>query len=129
MSRGHLVAGRDSGGDRHFLDGKAVHAGQMLEILMPSGKWLPVRYESSWDDGFHPRFLIGVGHVVEGSDGELYDGDAEIILRSNTWDHADRSDPDALARANFRWPEKDALGHAKPGDDTLDVRARRSVSA
>jgi hypothetical protein len=124
-----LTAGRDEGGDRHFLDGRPVHAGALLELLMPSGKWLAVRYESSWVGGFHPRFILAVGPAKFDSEGDVSTGTAEIILRTNTWDDPSTFDPRALARAEFRWPQRDATGRAEKRDDTLDTTPRRSVNA
>lgn len=46
----HLVLARDAGGRRHFLDGRPVHAGTVLELLLADGRWLRVRYEWSWND-------------------------------------------------------------------------------
>lgn len=127
-----LVASQDGGGDRHFLDGKPVAAGSLLEILMPSGKWLPVRYESSWDYGFHPRLFLEVGPTHYDSEGDAITGDAEIILRVGTWDCRAHSDPDAIARARFRWPTREPWYSSKPRalpDDVLDTDAARRLSA
>jgi len=43
-----LILGRDQGGERHFLDGRAVPAGTTLELLAGDGHWLTIRYEWSW---------------------------------------------------------------------------------
>lgn len=43
-----LVLGRDEGGARHFLNGRPVHAGSLLELLLAGGHWQPVTYEWSW---------------------------------------------------------------------------------
>lgn len=44
---GHpLVFGRDHGGFRHFLDGKPVHCGTGLELLLHGDRWAWVRYEA-----------------------------------------------------------------------------------
>lgn len=44
---GRLILGRDAGGSRHFLDGEPVHCGTGLEMQVPGGKWVAVRYEAS----------------------------------------------------------------------------------
>jgi hypothetical protein len=44
-----LILANSAGGRRHFLDGQPVHAGDRLEVQLPDGSWLPVRYEWSWD--------------------------------------------------------------------------------
>jgi hypothetical protein len=41
---------RDCGGRRHFLDGRPVHCGTVLEIYLPSrpgARWHRARYEST----------------------------------------------------------------------------------
>jgi len=48
-----LLLGADSGGARHFLDGEAVHAGDILLLLTVDG-WLGVRYEWSFDPESEP---------------------------------------------------------------------------
>lgn len=58
---GKLVLGEDVGGPRHFLEGKEVHCGQILEMKTPKG-WVPVRYEAS-----------------------LYPGDVRVYLYTNPW--------------------------------------------
>lgn len=40
----YLRLGDDGGGPRHFLAGRAVHCGDMLEMAV-AGQWVPVRYE------------------------------------------------------------------------------------
>jgi hypothetical protein len=37
----------DRGGQRHFLDGSAVHCGNVLELQGRDGAWIPGRYEAS----------------------------------------------------------------------------------
>ncbi len=39
--------GQDGGGWRQFLDGKPLHAGDMVEIEV-AGRWLPARYEMDY---------------------------------------------------------------------------------
>lgn len=43
-----LILGRTEGGPRHFLDGRPVHAGATLELLLDDGRCVPVRYEWGW---------------------------------------------------------------------------------
>lgn len=50
---GNLEVVPESSGLRHFLDGRPVHAGTMLELQLPGGVWALGRYEWSFqrDDG------------------------------------------------------------------------------
>lgn len=67
-----LVERRESGGLRHYLDGKPVHAGSMLELLEPDGSWLLGRYEWSFCRGDEPSFYLGVGQMrMLGADARL----------------------------------------------------------
>ena len=59
--RTQLILGRTEGGPRHFLDGRAVHAGATLELLLDDGRWLAVRYEWSWQ----PE-VLSAAHVALG---------------------------------------------------------------
>lgn len=44
----HRIILRDApGGERHHLDGRPIHCGDVLELQTHIG-WLPVRYEASW---------------------------------------------------------------------------------
>lgn len=54
-----LVLGRDSGGERHFLDGERVYAGAALWLETEDG-WFPVRYESQWPWGRLRGVLYGI---------------------------------------------------------------------
>jgi len=56
-----LVLARDRGGQRHFLDGRPVHAGATLELLLGDGHWLPIRYEWSWSLDASPTAHAGLG--------------------------------------------------------------------
>lgn len=48
IARGNpLELGSDPGGPRHFLAGRAVHAGTQLLLLMVDGSWLSGRYENT----------------------------------------------------------------------------------
>lgn len=61
----HLVLGRTEGGRRHFLDGRAVHAGDVLELLAGDGHWLAIRYEWSWDHDTPPTAHTTLGAPPE----------------------------------------------------------------
>jgi hypothetical protein len=69
----NLVIGDDGAGPRHYLTGRAVHAGNNLEMLTETG-WQPVRYEAEWtDDSLTARLLLPDERelVVPGTDVEL----------------------------------------------------------
>lgn len=53
VARGNVLQlGDDGGGPRHFLAGRAVHAGTPLLLMMADGMWLAGRYENrQYDDG------------------------------------------------------------------------------
>ncbi len=53
----HLILSGDGGGFRYLLDGKPVHAGDLLKVKLTSKAWLPVRFET--DEG-HPVFYVGI---------------------------------------------------------------------
>jgi hypothetical protein len=55
-----LVLGRDAGGMRHFLAGRPVHAGTVLELRLLDDVWVRMRYE--WKDpGNPPRAYLALG--------------------------------------------------------------------
>ena len=56
-----LILGRTEGGLRHFLDGRPVHAGGMLELLLDDGRWIRVRYEWSWQPEVRPTANVALG--------------------------------------------------------------------
>jgi len=56
-----LILGRSEGGQRHYLDGRPVHAGDTLELLLDDGCWLRVRYEWSWQPDVAPTAHIALG--------------------------------------------------------------------
>jgi hypothetical protein len=60
-----LIEAADGGGRRHFLDGRPVHAGATLELLMPDEQWLRGRYEWSYAGGEPPTFYIVLGGPAE----------------------------------------------------------------
>jgi hypothetical protein len=59
---------RDQGGRlKHYLDGKPVNGGDLLEVCF-SGGWLPMRYEWNGDlssPRFHFSVELGAGRVWE----------------------------------------------------------------
>jgi hypothetical protein len=64
-AEGHpLIEGRDAGGRRDFLNGRAVHAGAGLYLLTERG-WYPVRYESSMPAGPSVLYLALPGAQQE----------------------------------------------------------------
>lgn len=60
-----LIEASDAGGRRHFLDGRAVHAGTTLELLLPDGNWLRGRYEWSYTAGDPPTLHVALGGPAE----------------------------------------------------------------
>lgn len=60
-----LVLGRSDGGQRHFLDGLPVHAGDNLELLCADGHWLRVRYEWSGEHDQAPTAHVALGAPPE----------------------------------------------------------------
>ena len=40
----------DPGGERHYIAGVPIHAGDPIRVLH-DGKWQPARYEASWQGG------------------------------------------------------------------------------
>ena len=56
-----LILARTDGGQRHFLDGRPVHAGARLELLLDDGRWVSVRYEWSWQPDEPPRAYLALG--------------------------------------------------------------------
>ncbi|WP_192913073.1 hypothetical protein [Bacillus mesophilum] len=67
---GTIEVGPDGGGLRHFINGKPIHAGSLLEIKFGTG-WIPGRYEWSFKTGDPIRLhsgndelLIKEGHLV-----------------------------------------------------------------
>ena len=67
----HLILGRSDGRQRHYLDGRPVHAGAALQLLLADGHWLPVRYEWSWDDT-PPRAYATLGAPAEAARQDLH---------------------------------------------------------
>jgi hypothetical protein len=69
-----------TGGQRYYLDGRPVHNGDIVELLLEDGKWLPLRLEGM------PRELLGYGLP-------RLAGGYEFIVKVPSF-------------ASFRWPEK-----------------------
>lgn len=44
-----IESGRDGGGWRQFLDGKAIHAGELLD-MQHGDTWMTVRYEMQYHE-------------------------------------------------------------------------------
>lgn len=72
---GRLELREDAGGPRHFLDGKPVHAGTGLELMLEDENWLQGRFETS---GHKPFFCFGVKGTAEEMSARLPEG---AILR------------------------------------------------
>ncbi len=53
---GHLELKTDSGGLRHYLEGRPVPAGACLEMRKSDGTWIAGRYEWSWRQDALPQF-------------------------------------------------------------------------
>jgi hypothetical protein len=56
-----LVLSTDLGGMRHFLAGRPVHAGTVLEMRLLDDVWVRVRYEWSWSAAVPPRGYLALG--------------------------------------------------------------------
>lgn len=53
--------GRTEGGPRHFLDGRPVHAGTTLELMLADGRWVRIRYEWGWQADAPPTAHLPLG--------------------------------------------------------------------
>jgi hypothetical protein len=80
----------DRGGPslRHFLAGRLVESGTILEVQLAEGGWLPLRYEARWveDDGeghagLFPRWHLVVATNYGQADIELHDLPTGTTLR------------------------------------------------
>jgi hypothetical protein len=56
-----LIEAADAGGRRHYLDGRPVHAGTTLELLLPDGDWLTGHYEWGYVAGEAPTLHVALG--------------------------------------------------------------------
>jgi hypothetical protein len=66
MSRLLIYPEVPTGLKRHYLDDKVVHSGEMLELAVSGGVWIPGRYEWGFDVRKQPsfRFTLGCGDIV-----------------------------------------------------------------
>lgn len=46
---GRLELKWELGGPRNYLAGKPLHAGEVLDVELDDGSWVPARYEYHWD--------------------------------------------------------------------------------
>lgn len=46
---GKLELKLELGGPRNYLDGRPLHAGEILEVRLSDGSWTEARYEYHWD--------------------------------------------------------------------------------
>ena len=61
----HRLELREQGGGlRYFLDGRPVHAGDLLEILLRAGEWLAVRFEWPSEDEL-PTLHLDLGETED----------------------------------------------------------------
>jgi hypothetical protein len=85
-----LILARSDGGPRHYLNGQSVHAGAGLEVLLDDGRWLPVRYEWSFQSASRPtaHFALGTPDEAAGiADGPVVSFELPV-------------------RAILRWPQR-----------------------
>jgi hypothetical protein len=76
MNSDTLELRRESGDFRHYLAGKPIHAGQILEIKTELG-WLLVRYEWSYVADKLPVF-IALNPGDEESDLRIYSANPQL---------------------------------------------------
>lgn len=76
----------DAGGLRHFLDGRPVHAGAELELLLADGTRIRGRYEWGFERRRRPTFKVDVAPASE---------ELEVSFP-------------LPPKAKLRWPELDA---------------------
>lgn len=84
-----LLLAEDDGGRRHFLAGRPVHAGDLLELRLMDDRWIPVRYEWSWLAADPPR-----GYMALGGRGEHIGWDPGVVSFK------------LPERAELRWPQR-----------------------
>jgi len=92
--QGQLELRQEAGGPRHYLTDEPIHAGDLLEILLPDGVWLGGRYEWDFRNGGRPLFYFALG-------GE--------------WEHTQGHEPLQVATripetATLRWPRRGPSG-------------------
>jgi hypothetical protein len=103
---GSLQLQREDGGLRHYLDGRAVHAGTTLQLLLPNSRWLSGRYEWSFQSDAPPLLYVLLG------------GDWERLRKEDPRSEVNGGNTDFCGEevrlqlpesAVLRWPES---GHA-----------------
>jgi hypothetical protein len=87
-----LIEGESPGGRRHFLDGRPVHAGTGLDLLLPDGRWQRVRYKWGFASEQTPRVYMQLGGPAAA---ERLDAAPQVSF-------------DLRPRAVLRWPERSA---------------------
>jgi hypothetical protein len=85
-----MIEGESPGGRRHFLDGRPVHAGTTLDLLLPDGHWQRVRYEWSFTRETPPRAYLQLGGPAAA---ERLDAAPQVSF-------------ELPPRAVLRWPER-----------------------
>src|SRR5262249_45823619 len=55
-AEGQFTFTRRSPGDRYFLNGNPIHAGDLLEMRLDDGAWQRVRFE--WNPKFHEKPIL-----------------------------------------------------------------------
>lgn len=76
-----LVLDSDGGGRRHFLDGRAVHCGTALELLLGGGTWVGIRYETAGGEPVAYVALGGPGEAFAATDTVQFSIPADAVLR------------------------------------------------
>lgn len=81
---GNILLDDDGGGPRHFLEGRAIHCGEQLQVQI-GGHWVYVRYEMSlgYPNGLEqrspgfaskvpkPTFHAAGGRIIPDNDAEF----------------------------------------------------------
>ena len=93
--QGHLEPREELGGLRYYLAGEGIHAGEILEILLPDGAWLEGRYEWDFRRDARPLFFTALGGDWE-REPERYE-QLQAAMRI----------PEA---ATLRWPRRGPFG-------------------
>jgi hypothetical protein len=93
--QGPLELREEPGGLRHYLAGEAIHAGEILELLLPDGAWLEGRYEWDFRQDVRPLFFTALGGDWERDPARYEPLQAPMRI------------PEL---ATLRWPKRDAFG-------------------
>jgi hypothetical protein len=80
---GKLEIREEAGGLRHYLGDEPIHAGDILELLLPDGIWLEGRYEWDFRRGGQPLFFVALGSDWEGKARSLTAADRDASARSS----------------------------------------------